>query len=146
MLIIVVQFRMQTRGEGVKKIPKFCGRHIWKPPRMYCSQNDNTMQMERLRLDHPWAVTSSLRRNSSSSLFHQLICSLQNGSVVMFCSVKGTTKMIGLYLDCFGDELPFKPSVPGEHEVEEEERRHGPRGTNWSESERQYPSLCMHVG
>ena len=44
--------------------------------------------------------------------------------VLWFCyTVKETTKINGLYyLDSFGDELPFKPSVPGEHEVEEEER------------------------
>ena len=39
--------------------------------------------------------------------------------VLWFCyTVKETTKINGLYLDSFGGEQP----LPGEHEVEEEER------------------------
>ena len=48
-------------------------------PRVSCSQKDSTMQTERLRLDHPWAVTSNLEKVMQKHSQFKLISLIQIG-------------------------------------------------------------------
>ena len=72
-------------------------------PRVSCSQKDSTMQMERLRLDHPWAVTSNLEKVVQKHSQFKLISLIQ--IVIAFT---------------LGDKQ--LSNIPWEQEVEEKER------------------------
>ena len=55
-------YNPSDRGEGVKKIRKFCGRHTWKPPNGNIIMPDDLLSLLRLQIFLPIRPFTALER------------------------------------------------------------------------------------